>query len=61
MPHAGAGQGRFTSRVACSHNDDIIICWVSIQKNNLNPWEGDMFHVKHLSMAFLKTFAKRFF
>jgi hypothetical protein len=61
MPHAGAGQGRFTSRVSCSHNDDIIIFLVSIQKNNLNPWERDTFHVKHISMAFFETFTKRLF
>ena len=54
MPHAGAGQGRFTSGVACSDNDDIVIGWVSIQKNNLNPSEAGMFHVKHVSIVFLR-------
>jgi hypothetical protein len=52
MAHAGAGQGRFTSGVARANNDDIITGWVSIQKRALNPWEGDMFHVKHVPIAF---------
>ena len=61
MPHAGAGQGRFTSGVACSDNDDIVIGWVSIQKNNLNPLETGMFHVKHVSILFLRRSKNDFF
>jgi hypothetical protein len=61
MPHAGAGQGRFTPGVARSHNDDIIMGWVSIQKRVLNPWEGYMFHVKHIPIEFPKNLQNDFF